>query len=73
MLQWTIGLNAVVPIFNVWHILMYMKFLVECFWNKHMFMIIYFYFFHRLFLCVIFLQNISMLTFDLDIFEYILS
>ena len=47
MLWWTLGLFAVVHFFNDWHILLYMTFLGECYWNKRMLMIIYLYFLIR--------------------------
>jgi len=65
MLHWTLGLIALVPIFNVWHIFLDMTFQSECYLNKHMFMNSNLCFPRQIF-CDNLFQTKSMLTFDLN-------
>ena len=73
MLQWALGLIAVVPIFNVLHIFFYMTFLSGCYWNKNMFMSKYVCLSYQILFFDSFSKSESMLTFDLNTFEYMLS
>ena len=64
-LQWSLGLIAVVPIFNVLHKRFDVTFLSGCYWNKH----IYVFLLSNFIFCESFSEIKSMLTFDLNIFE----